>query len=235
MAACIVCLQEGRGASVCCPKPCPRKVHVACLAKLLDNGFFQCPNCFVEYDAWAVLRAARYAIKQDPGRPQRTVNLAQALRNTGAPAKALRLLSGIAPSCGYVRQMHTIEMAQSYLALGMARAAKDLLMNDLMTAPPSDRLPPGGLLVFLGKACVALGQIEHAEGALHRALHYVSEFPPELAVTTMETIANLMTQKNEPELYAKAHRCICQIVDTEERLGPHTNSERGGTLRVFLL
>ena len=57
MAACIVCLQEGRGASVCCPEPCPRKVHVACLAKLLDHGFFQCPNCFVEYDAWAVLRA----------------------------------------------------------------------------------------------------------------------------------------------------------------------------------
>ncbi len=233
MAQCILCfdpVEEGHRAPLC-PEPCAAILHVPCLVRLLDGGYYRCPTCCVAFAPATLVAAARHAMIGNPERVDRRINLAQSLITAGQPRRALDILKKTKPECPRATQLVDLELARAYNAVAQYPTAKLTAWNQLIS------LPPGALrasfLLCLADACLSMRQVDQAENATRAVLDLVFVIPYEIAATAMEIIALISKRRGDPELCAKAWEVVCNIADEEERL--HRPSSSIHVLFDFLL
>ena len=215
---CLVCHQEG-GISAC---SCPSRLHVGCLAKLIENNYGRCQNCFAEYKAEAVLAAARHMCKEEPT-VERFLVLCMKTREAGLVSEASRLLNAF-PSENLsgepARLLHSIEYGACLVQQGSYSRALHLLRDasrDALGLPFQDRVSAYiRARCFYAQALIGVSSFSHAEGLLVDLLRLTPKMTAKEVIMVMRCIGCSFRAQNKRDLYRKTVSTIAYIVNEDK-------------------
>ena len=170
--ACAVCLgSDGGGIQACA---CKTRIHVECLAGMLDHGFSRCRVCLQTYTSAALLAVARYKL----GSPEvfgPLIHFCSAATTAGHTNEALAMLAMLpsAALSGIDKAQFLFERGRILQLQGSLHTAENNLQHSLQLLrrhPERSVQPRAKTLMCLAEVQIDLNKLNAAAMSLHEGV-----------------------------------------------------------------
>ena len=220
--ACVVCLvADARGMRAC---SCNTRIHVQCLAGLLDHNFQRCTVCLQTFTPEAVLAARRSQLSQ-PEIFETLMDFCSAATSAGRDVESMAIFAILAVASTDTDCLGDVDLAQYLYERGrclaqrkrFAVAEKDFehAVTLLRRHPECPTRQIGTTLTALAGARIDQNKLCDAAGSLWDAVLLTPRLPAEVVQGLMRVVARYCLARGDLRRHAEALTTIHDIACEE--------------------